>query len=118
MITHWRRRFDLPSLPFFYVLLAGGHSAPFREAQVLTLALQLTSPFTITLPSPFLSPSTHIAMALTVALPLTSPSPPITKVEGGSALPHTAFASALDLGATRSEELIPGHPPRKQEVSE
>lgn len=68
MITYWRKEFQLPSLPFFYVLLAAGHTAMLREAQYL----------------------------------------------GAGTIPHTAFASAVDLGATGSEFLIPGHPPRKQ----
>lgn len=68
MISYWRRQFELPNLPFFYVLLAAGHTALLREAQYL----------------------------------------------GAGALPHTAFASAVDLGANSSEFLIPGHPPRKQ----
>lgn len=68
MISYWRREFQLPSLPFFYVLLAAGHTALLREAQYL----------------------------------------------GAGAIPHTAFASAVDLGANGSEFLIPGHPPRKQ----
>jgi hypothetical protein len=34
MISYWRREFQLPNLAFFYVLLAGGHSAVMREAQV------------------------------------------------------------------------------------
>jgi hypothetical protein len=70
MISYWRREFQLPQLPFFYVLLAAGHTAMLREAQYL----------------------------------------------GAGAIPHTAFASAVDLGATGAEYLIPGHPPRKQEV--
>lgn len=68
MISYWRREFQLPNLPFFYVLLAAGHTALLREAQYL----------------------------------------------GAGAIPHTAFASAVDLGANGSEFLIPGHPPRKQ----
>lgn len=59
-----------PELPFFYVLLAAGHTAMMREAQV----------------------------------------------QGAGAIARTAFASALDLGAEGSEFLVPGHPPRKQEV--
>ena len=35
---------------------------------------------------------------------------------GAGALHNTGFASAMDLGAFGSEYLIPGHPPRKQEV--
>eukprot|EP00750_Incisomonas_marina_P027139 INCI6142.2.p1 GENE.INCI6142.2~~INCI6142.2.p1 ORF type:complete len:297 (-),score=27.65 INCI6142.2:68-958(-) len=35
---------------------------------------------------------------------------------GAQALPLTAFATAMDLGAYGDEFLIPGHPPRKQEV--
>ena len=35
---------------------------------------------------------------------------------GAEALPLTAFASAMDLGAYGTEFLVPGHPPRKQEV--
>ena len=70
MIAYWRREFKLPQLPFFYVLLAAGHTALLREAQY----------------------------------------------QGAGAINHTAFASAVDLGATGAEYLIPGHPPRKQEV--
>jgi len=70
MIAHWRRQFMAPELPFFYVLLAAGHSAVMREAQV----------------------------------------------QGAGALGGTAFASAVDLGAAPDEFLVPGHPPRKQEV--
>jgi hypothetical protein len=65
-----RRQFGLPTLPFYYVLLAAGHTSLLREAQVA----------------------------------------------GASRLPHTSFASAVDLGAAANEYLIPGHPPRKQEV--
>jgi hypothetical protein len=68
MISYWRREFQLPNLPFFYVLLAAGHTALLREAQYL----------------------------------------------GAGTISHTAFASAVDLGANGSEFLIPGHPPRKQ----
>ena len=70
MITGWRRRFDDMTLPFFYVLLAAGHTAELREAQYT----------------------------------------------GAGALRRTAFASAMDIGASAAEETIPGHPPRKQEV--
>lgn len=70
MIKFWRAAFMIPALPFHYVLLAGGHSAVMREAQVA----------------------------------------------GASSIAHTAFASAMDLSAQSSEYLIPGHPPRKQEV--
>jgi hypothetical protein len=70
MIKYWRTAFNLPDLPFFYVLLAAGHTAVMREAQVA----------------------------------------------GAGAIAHTAFASALDLGAAADEFLVPGHPPRKQEV--
>lgn len=70
MITFWRQQFEQSTLPFFYVLLAAGHTALLREAQVA----------------------------------------------GASRLPNTAFASAVDLGAAKNEYLIPGHPPRKQEV--
>eukprot|EP00038_Savillea_parva_P012428 m.204622 g.204622 ORF g.204622 m.204622 type:complete len:582 (-) comp22593_c0_seq1:66-1811(-) len=70
MIQYWRKTFAIPNLPFFYVLLAGGHTAVMREAQVA----------------------------------------------GASALPHTAFASAMDLSASGNEYLVPGHSPRKQEV--
>lgn len=70
MISYWRREFKLPDLPFFYVLLAAGHTALLREAQYL----------------------------------------------GAAAINNTAFASAVDLGASAGEYLIPGHPPRKQEV--
>lgn len=38
------------------------------------------------------------------------------QVQGAGAIARTAFASALDLGAEGSEFLVPGHPPRKQEV--
>jgi sialate O-acetylesterase len=62
MISYWRAAFKMPSLPFYYVLLASGHTALMREAQVA----------------------------------------------GASALPHTAFASAVDLGAAAAEYLIPG----------
>ena len=68
MISYWRAEFRLPELPFFYVLLAAGHSAVMREAQYF----------------------------------------------GAGAISRTAFASAVDLGATGAEYLIPGHPPRKQ----
>lgn len=70
MIQYWREQFKQPALPFYYVLLAGGHSAVMREAQA----------------------------------------------EGGGALPHTAFASAIDLSAALDEYLVAGHPPRKQEL--
>ena len=70
MISGWRARFGQPSLPFFYVLLAAGHTAELREAQYT----------------------------------------------GAGALHATAFASAMDIGASAEEETIPGHPPRKQEV--
>ena len=33
MIAYWRRQFAAPQLPFFYVLLAAGHTAVMREAQ-------------------------------------------------------------------------------------
>ena len=36
--------------------------------------------------------------------------------QGAGILPATAFASAMDLGAYGDEFLVPGHPPRKQEV--
>lgn len=70
MITSWRAAFRIPELPFFYILLAGGHTAVMREAQVA----------------------------------------------GASAIRNTWFASAVDLGAAPAEFLVPGHPPRKQEV--
>jgi len=35
---------------------------------------------------------------------------------GAGALNHTTFATAMDLGAFGDEFLVPGHPPRKQEV--
>ena len=73
MIAGWRAAFEAPALPFFYVLLAAGHTSLLREAQVA----------------------------------------------GAARLPHTAFASALDLGATDAEMargFEPGHPIRKQEV--
>ena len=73
MIQGWRAHFEAPSLPFYYVLLAAGHTAFLREAQM----------------------------------------------RGAGALHNTAFASALDLGATVAEEAAgfePGHPIRKQEV--
>ena len=62
MISYWRAQFMLPELPFFYVLLAAGHSSQMREAQYL----------------------------------------------GAGAIDGTAFASAVDLGATGEEYLIPG----------
>lgn len=70
MISYWRRQFKAPQLPFFYVLLAAGHTAVLREAQA----------------------------------------------QGAGAIAGTAFASAVDLGAAPDEFLVPGHPPRKQEV--
>ena len=70
MISYWRRQFKAPELPFFYVLLAAGHTAVMREAQA----------------------------------------------QGAGAIGGTAFASAVDLGAAADEFLVPGHPPRKQEV--
>eukprot|EP00936_MAST-01D_sp_MAST-1D-sp1_P000925 g925.t1 len=70
MIAYWRRQFAAPQLPFFYVLLAAGHTAVMREAQA----------------------------------------------QGAGAIDGTAFASAVDLGAATDEFLVPGHPPRKQEV--
>ena len=70
MISAWRDAFQIPTLPFTYVLLAGGHTAVMREAQM----------------------------------------------RGAGGLPHTAFATAMDLGAYGDEYLVPGHPPRKQEV--
>lgn len=72
MIRSWRAAFDSPDLPFYYVLLAAGHTALLREAQT-----------------------------------------------AASLLPNTAFASAIDLGATEAEMAVgyePGHPIRKQEV--
>jgi hypothetical protein len=33
MISYWRKEFKSPDLPFFYVLLAAGHTAMMREAQ-------------------------------------------------------------------------------------
>jgi hypothetical protein len=70
MISYWRRQFKAPELPFFFVLLAAGHTAVMREAQA----------------------------------------------QGAGAIGGTAFASAVDLGAAADEFLVPGHPPRKQEV--
>jgi len=70
MISYWRNQFNIPELPFFYVLLAAGHTAMMREAQYT----------------------------------------------GAGRLTNTAFASAVDLGAATNEYLVPGHPPRKQEV--
>ena len=34
MIQGWRAHFEAPTLPFYYVLLAAGHTAFLREAQV------------------------------------------------------------------------------------
>eukprot|EP00041_Stephanoeca_diplocostata_P023658 m.586485 g.586485 ORF g.586485 m.586485 type:complete len:155 (-) comp22344_c1_seq3:244-708(-) len=34
MITYWREMFAQPNLPFYYVLLAAGHTALMREAQM------------------------------------------------------------------------------------
>ena len=53
MITGWRAAFGSPILPFYYVLLAAGHTSLLREGQM-----------------------------------------------AAGLLPHTAFSSALDLGAT------------------
>eukprot|EP00656_Telonema_subtile_P015397 TRINITY_DN18057_c0_g1_i2.p1 TRINITY_DN18057_c0_g1~~TRINITY_DN18057_c0_g1_i2.p1 ORF type:complete len:379 (+),score=53.43 TRINITY_DN18057_c0_g1_i2:101-1237(+) len=69
MISAWRHEFGSPRLPFYYVLLAGGHTAVMRQAQVAARKLH-----------------------------------------------DVEFASAMDLSATAAEEIIPGHPPRKQEV--
>ena len=38
MIHSWRTRWRQPELPFYYVLLAAGHTALLREAQVATRA--------------------------------------------------------------------------------
>ena len=38
------------------------------------------------------------------------------QAQGAGAIAGTAFASAVDLGAAAHEFLVPGHPPRKQEV--
>ena len=38
------------------------------------------------------------------------------QAQGAGAIAGTAFASAVDLGAAPDEFLVPGHPPRKQEV--
>ena len=38
------------------------------------------------------------------------------QAQGAGAIARTAFASAVDLGAAADEFLVPGHPPRKQEV--
>jgi sialate O-acetylesterase len=57
MITGWRSAFEARELPFYYVLLAAGHTSLLRESQMTAGKLN-----------------------------------------------HTAFASALDLGATAAEE--------------
>ena len=39
MITSWRGAWEQPELPFYYVLLAAGHTALLRESQVAGASL-------------------------------------------------------------------------------
>ena len=39
MISSWRSAWEQPELPFFYVLLAAGHTALLRESQVAGASL-------------------------------------------------------------------------------